>query len=124
MGNVSAASLGQESPVWPLELSSEEVDALYAYVGVDELARSGLKSVAFCESRWRPGAVGDSGASLGMHQLNWSTWFPYALGLGLVTEEDRERWADPVVNTKVALGAMRYDEGRGYPRFKQWTCQP
>lgn len=64
-------------------LTSEEVDALYAFVGVPAEWRADLKAIAFCESGytdpatkvryWRPYAVGDSGASLGLHQL-WYGW--------------------------------------------------
>lgn len=54
-------------------LTSEEVDALYAHVGVPWAWRADLKAIAHCESRWRFDAVGDNGNSLGLHQL-WHGW--------------------------------------------------
>lgn len=66
-------------------------------------------AVAWCESRWRPAAVGDSGRSLGLMQL-WSGWFAWA-------GEDTERWADPVVNARVALAVWRVYG------WAQWACR-
>lgn len=74
-------------------------------------------TIAWCESRYRPGAVGDGGNSLGLFQLNKDTWFTYA-------GEDPEQWADPLVNARVAWATYQYDIGRGYVPWKQWSCKP
>lgn len=122
-GGVVVAAEHLESE-WPAQLSRDDLERVYDLAGVPVEWREPLAQISWCESRWRPGAVGDGGASLGLHQINWETWFPYSLRLGLVEESDSRRWSDPVTNTKVALGVVRYDDWRGYPRWKQWTCQP
>lgn len=99
-------------------------DALMEAAGVPVEWRADLDVIVECESRWNPGAVGDHGNSLGAGQINWATWFPYALDLGLVEEADRPHWDDPVINLKVAVGVVRYDIARGYPMWAQWSCQP
>jgi hypothetical protein len=68
------------------------------------------RAVAWCESRWRPDAVGDGGDSLGLFQL-WGGWFAWA---GVSAEQ----WADPVVNAAVAL---RVWETHGW---EEWACRP
>lgn len=72
--------------------------------------------VAWCESRWSPSAVGDSGSSRGLLQL-WSGWFDWA-------GEDLSRWADPVVNARVALRVLERDLALGRDPWAQWTCRP
>lgn len=84
---------------WPVELHDEAL------------------RVAWCESKWRSSAVGDGGNSLGIFQLNKDTWFTYA-------GEDPAQWADPLVNARVAWAVMGYDRGRGYERWRQWSCKP
>lgn len=74
------------------------------------------REIAWCESRWHADSVGDGGASLGLWQL-WTGWFAYA-------EEDVEQWADPVVNSRVALAVYRYDLARGQAPWSQWSCRP
>jgi hypothetical protein len=101
---------------WPAQLSESQIDEVYELAGVPQGWRSDLKSIAACESEWSPGAIGDSGNSLGLHQMN-RTWFAYG---GL----DAEQWADPVINTRAALAAAQYDVARGYPVWRQWSCQP
>lgn len=64
--------------------------------------------IAWCESRFSPYAIGDSGSSLGIMQL-WSGWFA-----------DGEAHFDPLTNVRVAL---RVRETRG--RFGGqggWSC--
>lgn len=93
---------------WPEQLSPEQLDQVYALAGVPGEWRADLAAIAACESRLRPGAVGDGGNSLGLHQL-WTGWF--AVG---------EDPMDPVTNARVAL---RVREVRG--RFGGgggWTC--
>lgn len=90
------------------QLTAEQVDAVYAAAGVPEAWVEPLRTIAWCESKYSPGAVGDSGNSLGMHQL-WTGWF-----------REGEDPFDPVTNTRVSL---RIRETRG--RFGGgggWTC--
>ena len=72
-------------------------------------------AVAWCESGWRPDAVGDQGRARGLFQL-WPLWWDYA---GV----DAGLWADPVANAKAAYAVYLYDIGRGYAPFTQWTCR-
>lgn len=95
---------------------SEAISVLRDAGWPTELIPAALR-VAWCESKWSPYAVGDSGRSVGLFQLNKQTWFRYA-------GEDPEMWADPVVNARTALATYYYDIGRGYQPFAQWSCRP
>lgn len=93
---------------WPEQLSPEQLDQVYALAGVPGEWRADLAAIAACESRLRPGAVGDGGNSLGLHQL-WTGWF--AVG---------EDPMDPVTNARVAV---RVRERRGrFGGAGGWTC--
>lgn len=92
----------------PEQLSREDLERVYALAGVPVEWREDLAIIAWCESRWQPGAVGDSGASLGLHQL-WSGWF-----------REGEDWRDPVVNARVAA-RVRAERGR-FGGGGGWTC--
>ena len=81
---------------WPAELT-------------DAVAR-----VAWCESRFRPDAVGYM--AYGLMQVI-PLWFEYA-GIPF------ERWADPVANLKAALAAFQYSEAQGHSAWAAWTCKP
>jgi len=81
---------------WPAELA-------------DSVAR-----VAWCESRFRPDAVGYM--AYGLMQVI-PLWFEYA-GIPF------ERWSDPVANLKAALAAFRYSEAQGHSPWAAWTCKP
>ncbi len=81
---------------WPAELA-------------DHVAR-----VAWCESRFRPDAVGYG--AYGLMQVV-PLWFEYA---GL----DFSLWSDPVANLKAALAAYRYSEERGHAPWAAWSCKP
>jgi hypothetical protein len=81
---------------WPAELT-------------DAVAR-----VAWCESRFRPDAVGYM--AYGLMQVI-PLWFEYA-GIPF------ERWSDPVANLKAALAAFRYSEAQGHSPWAAWTCKP
>ncbi|MCX7617815.1 lytic transglycosylase domain-containing protein [Tepidiforma sp.] len=81
---------------WPAELA-------------DSVAR-----VAWCESRFRPDAVGYG--AYGLMQVI-PLWFEYA-GLSF------EQWADPVANLKAALAAFRYSEAQGHKPWSAWSCKP
>jgi soluble lytic murein transglycosylase-like protein len=82
---------------WPAELA-------------DAVAR-----VAWCESRFRPDAVGYD-SYYGLMQIV-PLWFEYA-GISF------DHWADPVANLKAALAAYRYSEGQGHRPWAAWGCKP
>jgi hypothetical protein len=96
-------------------LTEAEMWAVLTVAGWPEELLAEALTVAYCESRYRPGAVGDGGNSLGLFQLN-GMWFGYA-------GEDRSQWADPVVNARTAWATYQYDIGRGYVPWKQWSCR-
>lgn len=94
-------------------LDADEVDAIFAIAGVPVEWRADLKIIAFCESsggtdRVHPGAVGDSGNSLGMLQL-WRGWF-----------RDGEDPFNPITNAWVGA-RVRETRGR-YGGAGGWTC--
>ncbi len=69
-------------------------------------------AVAWCESKYDPGAIGDHGNSLGLFQL-WKGWAPWA---GYTADQLLE----PAVNATVALKVLGYRErwsGEG-----GWSC--
>lgn len=106
-GGVVVAAEHMESS-WPAQLSRDDLERVYDLAGVPVEWRESLARIAWCESKWSPGAVGDAGNSLGLHQM----WFGWA--------RDGEDLMDPVVNARVAV---RVREGRG--RFGGgggWTC--
>lgn len=99
------------------QLTEAEMRVLLAEAGWPaELIPQAL-AVSWCESKWSPGAIGDSGRSVGLFQVNAATWFPYA-------GEDASQWADPLVNARVAWRTYQYDIGRGYESWRQWSCKP
>jgi hypothetical protein len=90
------------------QLSESQLAAVYDLAMVPYAWRADLKTIAWCESYWKPRAVGDSGNSLGLHQI-WFGWF-----------RADENPFDPVTNTMVAV---RIRETRG--RFGGgggWSC--
>lgn len=101
----------------PGQLTEAEMRDILLRAGWPESLHNEALAVAWCESRWSPGVVGDGGDSVGLFQLNLATWFPYA-------GEDASQWADPLVNARVAWATYQYDIGRGYSPWKQWTCKP
>ena len=96
-------------------LTEAEAIAVLKVAGWPDALIPQALAVAWCESKWSPYALGDSGRSAGWFQLNIATWFQYA-------GEDAEHWADPVTNARVALATYRYDIGRGYRPWTQWSC--
>lgn len=98
-------------------LSEAEMRAVLKEAGWPDALISEALAVTWCESKWSPYASGDSGRSMGLFQVNLQTWFRYA-------GEDPERWADPVINARVALATYGYDLGRGYRPWTQWSCKP
>lgn len=69
------------------------------------------------ESRCSPFAVGDSGRSLGIAQLNGATWAPYC---GVTVEA----LMDFMENLRCARKVFQYDIDRGQPRWTQWSVKP
>lgn len=96
----------------PGQLSESEMRALYAEAGVPPEWVEPMLIIARCESNFRPGAIGDSGNSLGLHQL-WRGW---AHAAGYVPDD----LMDPLINTKVAL-YVRETRGR-FGGSGGWTC--
>lgn len=94
-------------------LTAEQVAFVARFAGLPE---EEAVAVAWCESRFRPTAVGDEGRSLGLWQL-WSGWFPAA-------GQDLEDWADPFVNAAVARYVMEYSIAHGQHPWAQWSCKP
>jgi len=89
-------------------LTREQLDEVLRRAGWPEEELENARAVAWCESRWRPHAVGDGGDSLGLFQL-WGGWFRWA-GVPI------ESWGDPVVNAAVAL---RVWQQHGW---EEWAC--
>jgi hypothetical protein len=102
---------------YPAQLSHDELQAVLVAAGWPAELLAAATKVAWCESKWSPGALGDGGRSVGLFQLNLRTWFPYA---GV----DPALWNDPVVNARVALHTYNYDLARGQAAWNQWTCKP
>lgn len=97
-------------------LTDLEFDALLSQTAWPRGLWAQVKTVAWCESGWRPWAEGDHGNSRGLMQLN-AIWFAYG-------GEDAAQWADPLVNLRAAWAAYQYDIGRGYEPWTQWGCSP
>ena len=98
----------------PSVLSYEAIRDLALQVGwpaerADEVAR-----VAYCESRYRPGAVGYG--TYGLMQLV-PLWFS-AAGV------DFNLWSDPATNLRVALFAFQTDMSYGNDAWAPWSCKP
>lgn len=84
---------------WPQELIDDAIDVSWG-----------------CESGGDPNVVSEDGQSFGLFQLD-RMWFIYA-------GEDPQKWADPIVNAKVALKVYYYDIERGQRPWTQWGCKP
>jgi hypothetical protein len=96
------------------QLDEREIRAILELSGWREQLIPEAMSVAWCESKWSPWAVGDGGNSLGLFQL-WNGWFA-AFGFPV------EMWSNPVVNATVARLVLerrgRWGGGGG------WSCAP
>ena len=115
---VAKSATVQPAPVYAAgQLSEGEMRDVLAAAGWPAELHDAALRVAWCESKYSPGARGDHGASVGLFQLNLATWFRYA-------GEDPAQWDDPVVNARVAWATYNYDVGRGSPPWKQWSCKP
>ena len=93
---------------WPAELHDQ---ALSVACGI------GNRRYTSGESGCRPGAVGDSGRSLGLFQLNGATWGRYC-GVS------QDALLDAVVNASCAYRVYLYDVDRGQPAWTQWSVKP
>lgn len=91
---------------------NEDVRSIMSLAGVPAEWWPEFEAIAWCESRWRPDAIGDGGSSVGMWQL-WRGWF-HSAGF------DGEAWSDPVVNARTAL-YVRLVRGRFGGRGG-WSC--
>ncbi|GIW17456.1 MAG: hypothetical protein KatS3mg064_0613 [Tepidiforma sp.] len=90
------------------QLTAGELLELLAWTGWPVELWDEVAAIAWCESRWSPGAVGDGGRSVGLLQL-WTGWF-----------EEGEEWHDAAVNLRVGLRVYRargrFGGGGG------WSC--
>jgi hypothetical protein len=102
--------------VAPTVLAPSEVEAVLAAAGWPPGLVADAMAVAWCESRFAPGAVGAGGAVLGLFQL-WRGWFAWA-GVPLAL------WHDPVANAKVALAVALRDMALYGTYWHQWQCKP
>lgn len=109
------------------QLSEAEMRALLAEAGWEDALIPEALAV-FCginnrsgfprgESGCSPGAVGDSGNSLGLAQLNGDTWAPYC---GV----PRAALIDALTNLQCARKVYQYDIDRAYGAWNQWTVKP
>ena len=110
--SIAAAPAGVHAAQVDGALTEAEMDALLEAAGWPSEWREEAKVIAWCESRYRPGAVGDGGNSLGVWQL-WTGWFP-AAGYSV------EQAYDPAVNARVAL-YVRQVRGR-WGGGGGWSC--
>jgi len=116
---------GPTQPAWDgkTRLTLGEVFLVYAAAGVPSTWQKDMADIAFCESSGGRDTVnllaeGDSGNSVGFHQIGksrpgWDGWF---IPAGL----NEEMWSDPLVNTRAALYIREY-RGR-FGGAGGWTC--
>lgn len=95
---------------FPEVLTDSDMDRLVTAAGFSPETRDAAKAVAFCESRYRAGAVGDEGRSLGLWQIQprWHQW--RVPGGDLL---------DPELNARAA-----YLISNGGTDWSAWTCKP
>ena len=89
-------------------LTETEVVAFLRAAGAPEEWIPDLVTISACESRHRPGAIGDGGNSLGQYQL-WRGW-----------AREGENLMEPLTNAKVAV-RVRETRGR-FGGSGGWTC--
>ncbi len=104
-----APPAAQLAPLTYAQVTAFAIEAGWPAELADAVAR-----VAWCESRFRPDAVGYG--AYGLMQVV-PLWFEYA-GIGF------DHWADPVANLRAALAAFRYGEGKGHSPWSAWSCKP
>ena len=101
------------APAGPL--TPAQVAAAAAAAGWPANLVDAAASVAWCESRNRPDAIG-YGVTYGLMQLI-PYWFE-AIGA------DFGLWSDPVTNMRAALAAYQSDIASGQAPWSAWTCKP
>lgn len=104
-----ASPAAQLAPLTYAQVTAFAIEAGWPAELADAVAR-----VAWCESRFRPDAVGYG--TYGLMQVV-PLWFEYA-GIGF------DQWADPVANLRAALAAFRYSEEKGHSAWSAWSCKP
>lgn len=114
----AAAPTPPAPPAWAekAQLTEAEMGEVLEVSGWPTNLVAAATRVAWCESRFRPGAIGDGGNVLGLFQL-WSGWFAYA-GYPL------EDWSVALTNAAVALTVYNYDIAHGRPPWASWSCKP
>lgn len=108
---VTAAAIGRVQALGG-SLSEADMDALLEATGWPAEWREEAKAIAWCESRFRPWAVGDGGNSLGL----WQLWYGWARPAGY----EPDQLYDPVVNSRTAL-YVRTTRGR-WGGGGGWSC--
>jgi len=97
-----------------------DLDLIHGWLTVagwpEELIPQAL-AVIKCESTYNPNAVSPNRLYYGLFGLD-KMWFRYA-------GEDFDKWADPVINARVAYKTYLYDiiEKNQAP-WTQWGCKP
>ena len=85
-----------------------------------------------CESSWKPEAVGDAGASIGLFQIAWdNVWgrYEYPVGIreaadvpaGMTVRETKEWLMVPENNVRVAYHTWRL-RGESWSGWGGWSC--
>lgn len=100
------------------QLTEEQMRAvLWAAGWPPELHHQAL-SVAWCESKFQPRALGDGGKAVSIWQVHRSPWGSY-------TGSNPEQWrTDPIAAARAAYAVYLYDVDRGYEPWTQWSCKP
>lgn len=96
------------------QFTRREMEILLEVTGWENKDIETALEIAWCESRFSPYAVGDSGRSVGLFQLNYDTWYRYAGFEGYP-------YHDAVVNALVAKKVWEYDIQK-YGKPHQWHC--
>ena len=115
---VSAASAPRSGGT----LTEAEMRDLLSEAGWPTELHGQAMSVAWCESKWSPGAHGDGGNSLGLFQIGvsrpgWQGWFHYF-------GEDESLAYDALTNARVAWRIYQYGMDRYGYGWGPWSCKP
>lgn len=104
-----------EPEPWP-EYSFESFNFYAKQAGWDNESITELRKVVFCESSFKPTAIGGNNQWYGLMQIS-PFWFD-------VMEYPFEKWSDPLVNLRV--GRLIYERNieLGQNRWYHWSCKP
>jgi hypothetical protein len=91
---------------WPAQLNAEQMVEVLMLAGWPEHLWGQASAIAWCESTWQPGAVGDNGDSLGLFQIQPQ----------FHNHRINGDWFDPVANAEAALHLYR-EQG-----WDPWSC--